>query len=270
MESRKSIIPLPSTNYSIRSVKPIVSRQSKPIVSRSQNNRLPVIKSSRSPERIHQLLPELQEEVLELIELEQLIEQFKTNKQLFRPLIYRALPKIIENYYLREKLPKKVSRKLFDYDLSQFANDLFDMKEDTLVKRILELADPEDNIYDSLINSALNNQERLEVYLKMAPENHDFGFFEEIFEDSIGEGRMSTKEYRKFVGSALRAAINAKNLYVLEYLISFWDLDRVFWTDQRETSTRLGPEEANMVREIDQLVQQAKTITENYNDLIQK
>ena len=155
MESRKSVIPLPSNNYSVTLVRSenFVPKQ---VIKQSFVTREVKQTNSRSPERVYHLLPELQNKIaehqidlLEIIDFDNLLKLFKSNKQLYRPLIYRALPKIIENH---EETVSKYKIRRFD-DLAYFTADLFYIKEYGLVKEISRISykiNPEENVYNFL------------------------------------------------------------------------------------------------------------------------
>jgi len=217
------------------------------------------------------LLPTIEIKTLEVMDLETLLKTFKLNKPAFRPLIYKALPEIISNYYYKENLPKNVNRQLFYYDLGQFTSDLFDMKEYTLVKRILELTYPEDDIYIILVYAALGNQEKLEIYFNMVPKNYDWNMsgFDEAFEYNMESTDHDGTEFGMYFSAALRAAINTKNQYVLNYLIKTWGFMRNDWVDNLSDITANNPLGAysmefinisKMIDQIDDLIEQAEEI----------
>jgi len=211
------------------------------------------------------LLPSLEIKLLEVMDLETLLKTFKTNKQTFRPLVYKALPEVINNYYYQEDLPKKVSIKLDYYDLYQFTSDLFDLKEYALVKRILELTYPKDDIYSILLSNALGNQEELEIVFKMIPENYDWDTsgFDEIFEDNMESLASDGADFNEYFSTAFNAAINTKNQYVLKYLIETWNLMRDDWVSISED---INPESlefmniSSMIKNLDELTEKAKEI----------
>jgi hypothetical protein len=217
------------------------------------------------------LLPTLEIKMLEVMDLETLLKTFKTNKQAFRPLLYQALPEIIDNYYYQENLPKNVNRKLDYYDLYQFTDDLFDLKEYTLVKRILQLTYPKDDIYGGLVYGALYDQEELEAYFKMAPENYDWNMhgFDEAFEHNMEGIASDGADFNEYFSVAFNAAINTKNQYVLKYLIETWNLMRDDWVSILEDISSKNPLGAysmefinisSMIKNLDNLSEKAKEI----------
>ena len=211
------------------------------------------------------LLPSLEIKMLEVMNLETLLKTFKTNKQAFRPLVYKALPEIINNYYYQEDLPKNTNRRLDYYDLYQFTSDLFDLKEYILVKKILELSYPKDNIYSVLLSNTLGNQEELEIYFKMAPENYDWDSsgFDEVFEYNMESLASDGADFNEYFSTAFNAAINTKNQYVLKYLIQTWNLMKDDWVSILED---INPESlefiniSSMIKNIDELTENAKEI----------
>ena len=217
------------------------------------------------------LLPTLEIKMLEVMDLQTLLKTFKTNKQAFRPLVYKALPEIIDNYYYQEDLPKNVNRKLGYYDLYQFTGDLFDLKEYTLVKRILELTYPKEDIYAGLVYNALDDQEQLEVYLNMAPENYDWNMsgFDEAFENNMEGIASDGADFNEYFSVSFNAAINVKNQYVLKYLIETWNLMRDDWVYNLEDISTKNPLGAysmefinisSMIKNLDELTEKAKEI----------
>lgn len=216
------------------------------------------------------LLPSLEIKTLEVMDLQTLLLTFKLNKPAFRPLIYKALPEIINNYYYKENLPKNVNRNLFYYDLNSFTSDLFDMKEYALVRRILELTnDEEEDIYAGLVYNVLGNEEKLEIYFKMAPKNYDWNMsgFDEAFEYNM-EGIVSDiLEIEEYFSSAFKAAINTKTIYVLKYLIEIWKLIENDWVDKvieinlEHPNSQEAEDIKNMIKNIDDLVEKAKEMT---------
>jgi len=211
------------------------------------------------------LLPTLEIRMLEIMDLETLLKTFKTNKQAFRPLVYKALPEIINNYYYQEDLPKNTNRRLDYYGLDQFTSDLFDLKEYALVKKIIELSYPKEDIYAGLVYNSLDDQEQLEIYFKIAPENYDWNMsgFDEAFEHNMEGLASDGADFNEYFSVVFNAAINTKNQYVLKYLIETWNIMKDDWVSILDD---INPESlefiniSSMIKNIDHLSEKAKEI----------
>jgi len=183
---------------------------------------------------------------------------FKSSISHFRPILYKALYKIIENYYYKENL-KVVNQRLNYYNLEEFTNDLFTMKEYALVKEIIKIADkiePYNGIYDSLIYDLWTDQKALEIYFNMDPSYHEWDHFDEDLANDL-EG-MGFNTYDKYFIPVLKAAINTKKERILEYIIEFWNNNRE--TYQEYANEELDIKARNIIHEIDALIEQAERI----------
>lgn len=217
------------------------------------------VKSPVLKKEIENKLPDDLEIIrLSNLDLETLMKLFKSSKSYFRPILYKALYKIIENYYYKENL-KVVNKRLNYYNLEEFINDLFIMKEYALVKEIIKIADkiePYNGIYDSLIYDLWTDQKALEIYFDMEPSYHVWGNFDEDLQNNL-EG-MGYDSYDKYFIPVLKAAINTKKIEILEYMIEFWNNDGKYYEEY--SYEELDIKTTNIISEIDVLIKQAEMI----------
>lgn len=212
---------------------------------------------TKSQERFptEELPADLEIQKLSNLDLDTLIKLFKSERTHFRPILYKALYKIIENDYYKENF-LTVNQRLNYYNLEDFTNDLFGMKEYAFVKEIIKIADkiePYNGIYDSLIYGLWEDQKLLEIYFKMEPLDHEWDHFDEDLEGNL-EG-MGFDTYDKYFIPVLKAAINTEKKRILEYIIEFWNNNRENYEDEE-----LDFKETNIIEDIDSLIEKAEMI----------